>query len=112
MISLSPVVKIPAVVLAFLVARYGVGSRDANILNQIYLVRATEYQTYWELLYFTSSTIIKCGIGFTSIRLYRRNRVVFPICVNMSIMVIVTVLALAFVFANCKPFNATWNPAL
>ncbi|EXK82467.1 hypothetical protein FOQG_13180 [Fusarium oxysporum f. sp. raphani 54005] len=112
MISLSPVVKIPAVVLAFLVARYGVGSRDANILNQIYLVRATEYQTYWELLYFTSSTIIKCAIGFTSIRLYHRNRVVFPICVNMSIMVIVTVLALAFVFANCKPFNATWNPAL
>jgi hypothetical protein len=106
MISLSPVVN------AHLVARYGVGSPGTNILNQIYLVRTTEYQTYWELLYFTSSTIIKCAIGSTSLRLYRRNPVVFSICVNMSIMVIVTVLALAFVFANCKPFNATWNPAL
>ncbi|KAH7153893.1 hypothetical protein DER46DRAFT_637991 [Fusarium sp. MPI-SDFR-AT-0072] len=108
----ATILLVPAVVFAFLAARYGVGSRDANIPNQMYLIRATEYQTYWELLYFTSSTIIKCAIGFTCIRLDRRKRVVFPICVNMSIMVIVTVLALAFVFANCKPFNATWNPAL
>ncbi|KAF5602421.1 uncharacterized protein FSUBG_7728 [Fusarium subglutinans] len=109
---LATILLIPAVVFAVLAARYGVGSRDTNIPNQMYLIRAVEYQTYWELLYFTSSTIIKCAIGFTCIRLDRRKRVVFPICVNMSIMVIVTVLALAFVFANCKPFNATWNPAL
>ncbi|KAF5620197.1 integral membrane protein [Fusarium sp. NRRL 52700] len=109
---LATILLIPAVVFAILAARYGVGSRDANIPNPLYLVRATEYQTYWELLYFVSSTIIKCAIGLTCIRLDRRKRVVFPICVNMSIMIIVTVLALAFVFANCKPFNATWNPAL
>ncbi|KAF6518007.1 hypothetical protein HZS61_002085 [Fusarium oxysporum f. sp. conglutinans] len=55
----ATILLIPAVVFAFLAARYGVGSRDANIPNQMYLIRATEYQTYWELLYFTSSTIIK-----------------------------------------------------
>ncbi|KAF4499897.1 integral membrane [Fusarium agapanthi] len=109
---LATILLMPAVVFSVLAARYGVGSRDANIPSHMYLIRAVEYQTYWELFYFTSSTIIKCAIGLTCIRLDGRKRVLFPICVNMSIMVIVTVLALAFVFANCKPFSATWNPAL
>ncbi|KAF9771660.1 hypothetical protein IL306_010716 [Fusarium sp. DS 682] len=109
---LATILLIPAVVFAVLAARYGVGSHDVNIPNPLYLVRAVEYQTYWELLYFTSSTVIKCAIGFTCIRLDSRRRVVFPIYINMAIMIIVTILALAFVFANCKPFPATWNPAL
>ncbi|KAM0553295.1 hypothetical protein ACHAPJ_007308 [Fusarium lateritium] len=109
---LATVPLIPAVAFAILAARYGVGCHDRNIPSPMYLIRATEYQTYWEVLYFISSTIIKCAIGFTCIRLDRRKRVTIPIYVNMSVMVIVTVLALVFVFANCKPFAATWNPAL
>ncbi|GKT60228.1 integral membrane protein [Colletotrichum tofieldiae] len=103
---------IPAVVFAVYASRYGVGFHDADIPSQLYLIRASEYQTYWEVLYFISSTIIKCAIGFTCIRLDQRKRVVVCMSVNMSVMVVVAILALAFVFANCTPFAATWNPAL
>ncbi|TDZ14639.1 hypothetical protein Cob_v012517 [Colletotrichum orbiculare MAFF 240422] len=103
---------IPAVVFAAQASRHGVGSHDVDIPSQLYLIRAVEYQTYWEVLYFISSTIIKCAIGFACIRLDTRKRVVVCMCVNMSVMVIVAILALAFVFANCTPLAATWNPAL
>lgn len=103
---------LPSVVFAVYAARYGVGSHDADLPSQLYLIRATEYEIYWEVLYFISSTIIKCAIGFTCIRLDRRKRIVIPISINMSVMVIVAILALVFVFVNCTPLAATWNPSL
>ncbi|KAH6967571.1 hypothetical protein BKA56DRAFT_497580 [Ilyonectria sp. MPI-CAGE-AT-0026] len=103
---------IPAVVFTVYASRYGVGCHDVDIPSPLYLIRAVEYQTYWEVLYFISSTIIKCAIGFTCIRLDQRKRIVVPIVVNMAVMVLVAILALIFVFANCKPFAATWNSAL
>lgn len=93
-------------------ARYGVGSHDAALPSPLYLIRATEYVIYWEILYFISSTIIKCAIGFTCIRLDQRKQIVIPIAINMSIMVIIAILALVFVFVNCTPLAATWNPSL
>ncbi|OLN95218.1 hypothetical protein CCHL11_08126 [Colletotrichum chlorophyti] len=108
----ATLIFIPAVVFAVYAAHYGVGSHDADIPSQLYLIRAVEYQTIWEVLYFTSSTIIKCAIGFTCIRLDRRRRVVILMGLNMSVMVVVAILALIFVFANCTPFAATWNPSL
>ncbi|KAF5002761.1 hypothetical protein FGRMN_159 [Fusarium graminum] len=112
MTILATLLLIPAVVFAVLAAEYGVGCRDANLPSPLYLVRASEYQVYWEIFYFTASTVIKCAIGFTCIRLDDRRRVVYPIYINMAIMIIITVLALTFVFANCKPLAATWNPGL
>ncbi|KAH7241313.1 hypothetical protein BKA59DRAFT_528924 [Fusarium tricinctum] len=112
MTVVATMLLIPAVIFAVLAAQYGVGCHDINLPSPLYLVRASEYQTYWEILYFTSSTVIKCAIGFTCIRVDSRRRVVFPIYVNMAVMVIVTILALTFVFANCKPVAATWNPGL
>lgn len=93
-------------------AKFGVGSHDADLPNALYQVRAAEYQLYWEIFYFISSTVVKCGIGFTCMRLDRRKQVSIPISINMSIMVTVTVLALIFVFANCAPVSASWNPLL
>ncbi|KAJ0297333.1 hypothetical protein COL516b_010750 [Colletotrichum fioriniae] len=75
---------IPAVVFAVLASRYGVGFHDADLPSQLYLIRASEYQTYWEVLYFISSTIIKCAIGFTCIRLDRRKRVVICMVLNIN----------------------------
>jgi hypothetical protein len=103
---------IPSVVFAVLAARYGVGMHDPDIPSPLYPIRAMEYLIIWELHYFISSTIIKCGIGFQCIRLDQRRRVVYPLYINMSIILIVAVLALIFVFANCRPLAATWNPAL
>ncbi|POS72773.1 hypothetical protein DHEL01_v208833 [Diaporthe helianthi] len=103
---------LPSVVFAVYAARYGVGSHDVALPSQLYLIQATEYVIYWEILYFISSTIIKCAIGFTCIRLDRRKQIVIPISVNMAIMVTVAILALVFVFVNCTPLAATWNPLL
>ncbi|KAH8763606.1 hypothetical protein F5883DRAFT_676241 [Diaporthe sp. PMI_573] len=103
---------LPSAVFAVYGARYGVGSHDAALPSQLYLIRATEYVIYWEILYFISSTIIKCAIGFTCIRLDRRKQILIPISINMAIMVVVAILALVFVFVNCTPLAATWNPSL
>ncbi|KAF9870235.1 integral membrane protein [Colletotrichum karsti] len=103
---------IPAVVFAVQASRYGVGSHDVDLPSPLYLIRASECQLYWEVLYFISSTIIKCAIGFTCVRLDKRRPVVILMAANMSIMVIVAILALVFVFANCAPLAASWNPAL
>jgi hypothetical protein len=85
---------------------------DAELPSPLYQVRAMEYLIYWEIHYFISSTIIKCAIGFQCIRLDRRKRIVYPIAGNMFVMLTIAILALAFVFANCRPLAATWNPGL
>ncbi|KAL0935525.1 uncharacterized protein CTRU02_210116 [Colletotrichum truncatum] len=112
LVVIGTVPFIPAVVFAVYASRYGVGSHDIDIPSPLYLIRAVEYQTYWEVLYFISSTIIKCAIGFTCVRLDKRKRVTILMGVNMSIMVVIAILALIFVFHNCTPLAATWNPAL
>lgn len=97
---------------AVFAARYGVGSHDVDLPSQLYLIRATEYEIYWEILYFISSTIMKCAIGFTCIRVDWRKRIVIPLSINMTIMVVIAILAIIFVFVNCTPLAATWNPSL
>ncbi|KAF6782649.1 integral membrane protein, partial [Colletotrichum sojae] len=47
---------IPAVAYAVYAARFGIGTHDSQLPSPLYLVRANEYQTYWEALYFISST--------------------------------------------------------
>lgn len=97
---------------AVLAARYGLGSHDSQLPSTLYAIRAFEYEVYWELLYFLSSTIIKCAIGCTCLRLDNRKRILIPVSINMSLMVIITILAIFYVFLNCRPFAATWNPYL
>ncbi|KAJ8116626.1 hypothetical protein OPT61_g1990 [Boeremia exigua] len=101
-----------SVVFAILAAYHGTGMRDVHLPSPLYAIRAGEYIIYWEVLYFISSTIVKIAIGFTCIRIDQRKRVTYPISVNISVMTLIAVLALVFVFINCKPFAATWNPAL
>ncbi|KAF6808626.1 integral membrane protein [Colletotrichum plurivorum] len=107
MVVIGTLPMIPAVVHAVYAARFGIGTHDAQLPSPLYLIRANEYQTYWESLYFISSTVIKCAIGFTCMRLDRRRRVVVIMAVNMSIMGVVAILALVYIFANCTPFAAT-----
>lgn len=103
---------IPSIVWSVIAALYGVGLRDADLPSPLYGVRAGEYIIYWELLYFVSSTLIKSAIGFTCIRIDQRRRVTYPVLLNITIMCLVAILAITFVFANCRPLAATWNPAL
>lgn len=108
----SQVLFIPSVVFAVVAARYGVGTRDSGLPSPLYAIQAGKYTTYWEIFYFISSTIVKSAIGFTCVRIDRRRRITHPIMINISVMVVTAILALVFVFVNCKPFAATWNPAL
>lgn len=68
--------------------------------------------TYWELLYFISSTIIKCAIGLTCLRLDRRKQIVYPVAINMVILIIIGILGCIYVIFNCRPMAATWIPSL
>jgi NO-binding membrane sensor protein with MHYT domain len=111
-LTVRQVLYIPSIVWAIIAVHYGVGLRDAELPSSLYAVRAGEYVIYWELLYFVSSTLIKSAIGFTCIRIDQRRRVTHPVLLNISIMGLIAVLAIIFVFANCRPLAATWNPAL
>lgn len=102
----------PSIVFAVLAAHYGVGTRDSHLPSPLYAIQAGKYTTYWEIHYFISSTMVKSAIGFTCVRIDRRRRVTHPILLNIFVMVVTAMLALVFVFVNCKPFAATWNPAL
>ncbi|KAH8757243.1 hypothetical protein F5883DRAFT_632067 [Diaporthe sp. PMI_573] len=101
-----------AVVFAVYATRYGLGTRDLDLSSPLYQIRAAEYIVYWEVLYLFSSSMTKCAIGFTCMRLDARRRFVIPMSINMSVMVVVSILALIYIFATCRPLAATWNPLL
>lgn len=103
---------LPSVIFSCLATHYGLGLEDVDIPNALYQVRAAEYIIIWEINYFVSSTIVKCAIGCACLRIDTRKQIRYPIIINMFIMVLVAILALVFVFANCKPLAATWNPYL
>ncbi|KAH6639995.1 hypothetical protein BKA67DRAFT_671367 [Truncatella angustata] len=103
---------LPSIIFSVYATHYGVGLHDSDIPSPYYAIRAAEYIIFWELNYFISSTIVKCAIGFACIRIDQRRRIRVPILVNMLVMVTTAILALIFVFANCKPLAATWNPYL
>lgn len=99
-------------VFAVFATRYGLGARDLNLSSPLYQIRAAEYVMYWEVLYLISSSMTKCAIGFACMRLDTRKRFVIPAAINMSVMVVVAVLALIYIFASCRPLAATWNASL
>lgn len=66
----------------------------------------------FELIYFASSTITKCAIAFTILRLTPQRKYVYIMRANMALMTLTFVGSVAFVLSNCRPFAATWNPLL
>ncbi|KAH6643223.1 hypothetical protein C7974DRAFT_119839 [Boeremia exigua] len=112
LLGLGYILSIPSTVFGILAAYHGVGMRDIQLPSPLYAVRASEYIIYWEVFYFIASTMVKCAIGFTCTRIDRRRRVTHPIFLNLFVMVVIAILALIFVFFNCRPLAATWNPGL
>lgn len=101
-----------ATVFAFFATRYGLGRQDQDLSSTLYQIRAAEYVMYWEVLYLISSSTTKCAVGLTCMRLDTRKRFVIPMAINMSVVAVVTVLALIYLFVTCRPLAATWNPSL
>jgi hypothetical protein len=100
------------IVFAVYATRYGLGARDPDLSSPNYRIRAAEYVMYWEVLYLVSTGLTKCAIGFTCMRMDGRRRFVIPMSINMSIIAVVSILALIYIFATCRPLAATWNPLL
>lgn len=103
---------VASAVFAVYTTRYGLGARDLELSSPLYQIRAAEYMVYWEVLYLISSSMTKCAIGFTCMRLDTRKRFVIPASISMSVIVVVAVLALVYIFASCRPLAATWNASL
>lgn len=83
---ISQLIFMVAVVFAVCAAQFGIGSHDSDLPSELYAIRAGEYEVYWELSYFISSTIIKCAVGCTCIRLDPRRQITIPILINISLM--------------------------
>ena len=91
---------------------YGLGTEDAK-LNTLKLIRAGEYTIYFQILYYISSTITKNAIAFTMLRLFSNKAWVRWVThINWIFQSLTSIACLIFVFVNCKPFKANYNPLL
>lgn len=102
---------IPSIAFAILATHYGLGTPDSE-LNMFLKIRAGEYMLYFQIIYYVSSTITKIAIAFTMLRLFQKKFVRWIIHINWIFMTLTAIGALSFVFANCKPFAANYNPLL
>ncbi|KAL7624934.1 hypothetical protein AAE478_004148 [Parahypoxylon ruwenzoriense] len=102
---------IPSAAFAILATHYGLGTEDGR-LNMFLKIRAAEYILYYQIIYYVSSTITKVAIAFTLLRLFQAKVIRYIIHLNWIFMAMSAIGSLGFVFANCKPFAANWNPLL
>lgn len=91
---------------------YGLGTEDDK-LNTLKLIRAGEYTIYFQILYYISSTITKNAIAFTMLRLFSNKAWVRWVThINWIFQTLTSIACLVFVFVNCQPFKANYNPLL
>lgn len=90
---------------------YGIGTRDVD-LTPLQMMRATQFNTYWQLSYVLSVPFCKIAIASALFRVTNRTRyrvLLWFVVILSSIVCAVAVLSLLLV---CKPWAALWNPTL
>ncbi|KAF5018462.1 hypothetical protein F66182_9559 [Fusarium sp. NRRL 66182] len=105
-----------ASVLGVLSVRHGIGATDSRLdtyeMKNFLLVRGMEYLLIYELTYYASSTLTKFAIAVTILYICVEKRYKYLMYGLMVTMGITCTVCLIWLFANCTPFAAYWNPAL
>lgn len=102
---------LPAAGIGIASAYFGVGSSDA-IVSPFLKIKAKQFLLFYELVYFTSSTLTKLSIIFTIMRICTERKYMWTMYAVMAAMVITATYSIIFVFADCTPIQTRWNPAL
>ncbi|CAI6099676.1 unnamed protein product [Clonostachys chloroleuca] len=104
---------IPAAVFGILAAHYGIGATDEHLNSieggEFIRIRGMEYLMYYELTYFSASTITKYAIAATILTICTEKRFIYPIWGVMILMAVAAAACLVTLFVNCVPFSAYWN---
>lgn len=108
-LALAPFLS--ACVTASMSCYYGLGTRDAD-LTPLQMIKATQYDTYWQLSYMLPVPFCKIAIAsalfrVTSRKLYRY--IIWSVVVLSCIVLAILIFSLVLF---CRPFAATWNPTL
>ncbi|KAH7120463.1 hypothetical protein EDB81DRAFT_914048 [Dactylonectria macrodidyma] len=107
---------IPASVLGILSIRYGIGARDSFLdkfpFQEFVRIRGREYLLYYELTYYASSSITKFSIAFMILQICVQKKYVFVMYSIMGLMAVTSFGCVIWLFCNCVPFAANWNPKL
>ncbi|KAM0238321.1 hypothetical protein ACHAP5_008726 [Fusarium lateritium] len=105
-----------ASVFGVLCVHYGVGATDTYLdqfeMRNFLTVRGMEYLLLYELIYYASSTITKFAIAVTILYICVEKRYKYIMYAIMSIMALTSTICLVWLFVNCVPFAAYWNPGL
>ena len=90
---------------------YGVGTRDVD-LTPLQMIKAAQYNTYWQLSYALSIPFTKIAIASALFRVTNRTRyraILWFVIILSCVVLGVAILSLVLL---CKPWPATWNPTL
>ncbi|KPM35797.1 hypothetical protein AK830_g10770 [Neonectria ditissima] len=107
---------IPASVLGVLAVRYGVGAHDSYLDNfpakEFLLIRGKEYLLFYEITYYGASSITKFAIAFMILQICVQKKYVYFMYGLMAVMSLTICGCMVWLFINCVPFAANWNPKL
>lgn len=108
-IAMTPFLS--ACVTAIQACHYGVGTRDAD-LTPLQMIKAAQYNTYWQLSYALSIPFCKIAIASALFRVTNRSLYRYILWTVIALSCIVLAIAILSLILLCKPWPATWNPTL
>ncbi|KAK7408691.1 hypothetical protein QQX98_009159 [Neonectria punicea] len=107
---------IPASVLGVLAVRYGIGAHDSYLdkfaAKEFLVMRGKEYLLFYEITYYGASSITKFAIAFMILQICVQKKYVYFMYGLMVVMSLTICGCMIWVFVNCVPFAANWNPKL
>ncbi|KAF2714602.1 hypothetical protein K504DRAFT_456799 [Pleomassaria siparia CBS 279.74] len=90
---------------------YGVGTRDAD-LTPLQMIKAAQYNTYWQLSYVLSIPLCKAAIASALFRVTDRRLYRVMLWAALMLSTIVLLIVIFALVLLCKPWPAMWNPTL
>ena len=102
---------IPTVIYTILAARFGLGTRDAQ-LNHALHARAALYLGYWQMFYAASVTLVKAGIAVALLRLTSQRRYKYPLWGLLFAAPAFTLGVVILIVTTCNPVGAQWDQSM
>jgi hypothetical protein len=108
-VALAPFIS--ACIFAVKSSFYGIGTRDSE-LTALQMIKAAEYNTYWQLSYALSIPFCKFAISSALFRVTNRTRYRAVLWTVITMSAVVCAIAILSLVLLCRPWAATWNSTL
>ncbi|CAK7222153.1 hypothetical protein SCUCBS95973_004744 [Sporothrix curviconia] len=98
-----------ATIYAILGCFYGLGTRDADLPSQLYLVRGAQLLLWWQIPYVISIPLIKSAIAAQIMRLTPSLYYRIPLWFVIGGSTFNALAGLVAALVHCKPISASWT---